>query len=314
MNVITFWLKLMREMHYINLRTTHNPPLWCHMPTSDFKSSNQQSKAEQSTSTHLDSGSQNLHKQQGDIGGHKERTFSFDILEPYLTNFTPPSQPSHIQFSFVDHVDDIGSLQYQYTHAHVPLHLLFTILKLTRAKNIASKHGILAGSRCTMADLQAHVTGHTCLACNTHNSIFLVEHNKAYASMKRSKSHREKKPRTTSEPQEVSNKQGDLLEKVKVAFPPTPVDSELGHKIIASACKKMSRPYIEEAGCAVCGELKPVNEMSRLKSVKNLLHILVSPGVTRKERKDTASPIQEFSGPVLDYKCNKICDQCCKAI
>ena len=164
-----------------------------------------------------------------------------------------------------------------------------------------------------MADLQACVAGHTCLACNTHNSIFLVEHNEAYASMKQSKSHREKKSKTTSEPQ-VPNKQGDPLEKVKIDFPPIPVDSELGHKIIASACKKMSRPYIEESGCAVCGELKPVNTMSKLKSVKNLLHILVSPGITRKERKDTTSPIQEFSGPVLDYKCNKICDQCHKEI
>jgi len=46
----------------------------------------------------------------------------------------------------------------------------------------------------------------------------------------------------------------------------------------------MSRCYIEEAGCAVCGELKPLSVMSRLKSVKNLLHILVNPGVTCKER------------------------------
>ena len=76
----------------------------------------------------------------------------------------------------------------------------------------------------------------------------------------------------------------------------------------------MNESYIEESGCAVCGELTPLKAISRLKSVKKLLHVLVTPGVTRKERKDTTSPIQDFSGPVLDYQCDKICDQCRKAI
>ncbi|KIM35725.1 hypothetical protein M413DRAFT_79111, partial [Hebeloma cylindrosporum] len=131
--------------------------------------------------------------------------------------------------------------------------------------------------------------------------------------MKRSKQYRADKAKLSSDKPELPSERPEFLSK-KPEFPPAPVDSNLGHKIIASACKKMSRPYVEESGCAVCGELKPLNEMSKLKSVKNLLHVLVNPGVTRRERKDNTSPIQEFSGPVLDYNCNKICDQCRKAI
>ena len=124
--------------------------------------------------------------------------------------------------------------------------------------------------------------------------------------MKCSKAYRAKNTTSHSTPQEFPNRQSD--------FPPAPVDSELGHKIIMSTCRKMSKPYIEESGCAVCRKLNPLNAMSNLKSVKNMLHVLVSPGVTHKERKDNTSPIQEFSGPVLDYQCSKICDQCHKTI
>ncbi|KIM38063.1 hypothetical protein M413DRAFT_44421, partial [Hebeloma cylindrosporum] len=96
-------------------------------------------------------------------------------------------------------------------------------------------------------------------------------------------------------------------------FPPSPLDSKLSHDIITSACKKMSKSNLEEAGCAVCGELKPLNTMSKLKNIKNLLHILDIPGVTRKEKIGNTQ-IEELTGPVLDYRCDKVCDPCRKAI
>ena len=260
-----------------------------------------------------------LPKHRSDIGGHRARTFSFDVLEPYLTTPVPSQlEPSHIQFKFVDHVDDIGSLQYpknKYAHTHMPLNILIASLSLTRAKKVVAAHGISAGARCTLADLQIRVTGHTCLVCNTHVSVFSAENNIAYTAMKRSQRNRETKTKAPSNTtQEFSNIQKDSSENATIEFPPPPVDSELAHRIIASACHKMDSSAIEESGCAICGELKPLKGMSKLKSVKNLLHILVSPGVTRKERKDDSLPVHQFSGPVLDYKCNKICDDCRKAL
>ena len=54
--------------------------------------------------------------------------------------------------------------------------------------------------------------------------------------------------------------------------------------------------------------------MSKLKSVKNLLPILISPGVMSKERKDETTLVQEFTRPALDYRCTHICDDCCRAL
>ena len=71
----------------------------------------------------------------GDIGGHRMRVFTCDDLEPYLTTDLP-SERSHTQFKFVDHVNDIGALQYpkdQYAHATVPLSILVMSLPLACA-------------------------------------------------------------------------------------------------------------------------------------------------------------------------------------
>ena len=74
--------------------------------------------------------------------------------------------------------------------------------------------------------------------------------------------------------------------------------------------KKMNKSNIEEAGCAVCGELTPVRNLSWVKNIKNMLHILATPGVTQVEHKNKNSLLCEYSGPVLDYTCNQVCDHC----
>jgi hypothetical protein len=58
------------------------------------------------------------------------------------------------------------------------------------------------------------------------------------------------------------------------SFPPFAPDKTLYHQIISGAVKKMDQKNIEEAGCAMCGLLKQSCELSHLKNMKNLLHIL----------------------------------------
>ena len=67
--------------------------------------------------------------------------------------------------------------------------------------------------------------------------------------------------------------------------PPHPATTDLTDLILSKACQKMYLKAIEEAGCAVCVELKHLQKMSCLKSVKNFLEILEAPGVTIIERK-----------------------------
>jgi len=71
---------------------------------------------------------------------------------------------------------------------------------------------------------------------------------------------------------------------------------------------------MEEGGCAVCGQLTQTTQLTRLKTIKNHLHILKAQGVSRIQRNDASDPVREFSGPILDYRCNRICDRCRKQV
>ena len=98
------------------------------------------------------------------------------------------------------------------------------------------------------------------------------------------------------------------------AFPPSPPDDQLMCDIVRDFCFDSSPDKMEEAGCAVCGQLTPTSQLTRLKTVKQCLHVLEAQGhgITRVERKHPSKPIQEYKGPVLDHKCNRICDNCRK--
>ena len=95
-----------------------------------------------------------------------------------------------------------------------------------------------------------------------------------------------------------------------VNFPPAPLENDLAQKIISGFCKQSSPSALEEAGCAVCGKLCRLNQLTRLKTIKNLLPILQASGVTKIECCKAEQPVREFKGPVLDYSCNRVCDEC----
>ena len=61
---------------------------------------------------------------------------------------------------------------------------------------------------------------------------------------------------------------------------------------LSNICSKMKPLNLEEAGCVVYGELKPVGMLSCLKGIKNLLSVIKA-GVTHIERMSMACPIKE---------------------
>ena len=74
------------------------------------------------------------------------------------------------------------------------------------------------------------------------------------------------------------------------------------------------QPKYLQGGCAVCGELKPIRELSRLKGIKNILSVLEDPGATRVERKTPSSLVKGYAGPVLNHTCSQVCKDCRETI
>lgn len=256
-------------------------------------------------------------------GGSPSPIFSYNFLEPFFFNTDKSKFDSLTKFQYVDHVEVVGSQAYcegEYIHTKIPIAFLLQILPLTMARKIASMHGISPGSRCNADQLKKCTENHSCLLCSTHLTVFAPQkkaaqsaHERLVKFRKSSKVVIEKKigkksPLNFETPKVDSKKKADTVQATK--YTPKPINNTLAHAILSEACKRMLPENIEEAGCAVCGELKPFKSLSCLKSIKNLLHILSSPGVTRIERKDEKSLIRECSGAVLDYLCSHVCENC----
>ena len=221
-----------------------------------------------------------------------------DFLLPFVE---PEGQQVQIgeSYHFVDHTDDIGLLAYSgktYVFASIPLKDLFPKITAPQGRNILKHHNVPCGARDNVATLKSRMECHSGPCCNINKSVFVKRLSKPKSVTQRWRTHIELK---TNSP--------DLSES---PFPPTPLDNELRRSIIGQACNRMKEETIAESGCAVCGELKRVSDMSRLKSVKHQLHILSKSGVTWVERKSSSDPLRCFKGPVLDYNRSLICNTC----
>ncbi|KAF8179455.1 hypothetical protein BJ912DRAFT_855677, partial [Pholiota molesta] len=232
-------------------------------------------------------------------GGFKTRVYSYSSLQPYINSDTTDVS-SVAQFRYVAHVNDIDLLKYpeeKYLYTSIPLHKLFELITVTQSRKIAIIHNLSQGSRSTISQLVSSAQGHSCFACSKYITVFSYEKSISEQAKERQRSKTSKNSIQSKIDQSINK--GDN-------FPPNAIKPDQLCDIITSAYSKMTASVIEEAGCAVCGELKPLKTLSRLKGIKNLLHILHAPGVTRVERKSKETPIREYSGPVLDYSCNRV--------
>ncbi|KAJ7028454.1 hypothetical protein C8F04DRAFT_964008 [Mycena alexandri] len=72
----------------------------------------------------------------------------------------------------------------------------------------------------------------------------------------------------------------------------------------------MDPAAFEEAGCAVCGQLTTLCELTPLASAPYSLDPLEREGVTRVERLSDTDEVDELDGPVLDSTCDSVCVDC----
>jgi hypothetical protein len=271
-------------------------------------------------------------------GGGRQHMFTFEeIGNDIIAGYDVSPEMHDSAFKFIDYVDSTGGVAYpanqNFVHAYVPLPYLLPHLSLKMGFKIAALHNIKLNSRAPKCKLDSSLLGHSCVSCNLYRSVFSAVPSKAVKDRVRKRAiktgNTNEYPSKPSEhftndlddidvkcgqpqSQEDSGNNGRFLDSIHqpIEFPPAPVDNKVSHKIISDFCESLTPDALEEAGCAVCGQLVPVTQLTRLKAVKNLLHMLHASGVTRLERSLSAQPIREIKGPVLDYTCNRICNNC----
>ncbi|KAF9455954.1 hypothetical protein BDZ94DRAFT_1285958 [Collybia nuda] len=171
-------------------------------------------------------------------------------------------------------------------------------------------HRIAIGSHVRKSDLLTYFDNHNCIGCNLFTTVFCVNQSRASKARERMKSNYSQSMYKEDKNNQKPYQSESICKESPVKFPPMPSSVNLEHQVIKDFCNEALPHKLDEAGCAVCGELVPLSQMSRLKGIKGLLNILISPGMTRVERKSSTEPIREYKGPVLDYNCDKVCDDC----
>ena len=224
-------------------------------------------------------------------GGRAKLTYWPDIQS--FTHLSSEIYDNASVFTFVGYMDEISASAFSvddgYVLVDMPLPDLISQVPVSAALKIARAHNISVGSHVPKKYLLPYFLDHTCIDCKRSLSVFKSAGTRGVKVAK---------------PQVIDD----------LPFPPLPITPELNQRIISDFCNDSSPKVVEESGCAVCGQLTSVSNLSRLKGVKGMLSVLEASGVTRIERKSSKEHAREFRGPVLDHQCNMICNTCRVAV
>lgn len=269
-------------------------------------------------------------------GGPAQRHLSYDQLKPYaLLPHTPPPDVNSL-YSLAHHISkESATVMIRQDRVLVgcrmPLFHVLHMLNLAQAKSIAQSHSIpISLTRTSLSSLREAIRDHKCHElCD--DKVFLfhpattsqarksVLNKKAYYNNKAASAQLRNGSKADYHLPTNDINSAELLTESRppvtvknpsATFPPQPPSQELLENIIRNFCNATSPERFTEAGCAVCGQLRSINDLNLLSNVKINLEPLVVPGVMRKERLQVNEAIQEIEAPVMDEDCRHVCLDC----
>ena len=253
-------------------------------------------------------------------GGYRLRPIIYTDIKDYILQ-KKHSKPfiKSSEFNFVGHMLKSEAKRYtdgQYIHVHLPLQEHVQIIQLMECRKIAMLHDIDIGSKTSRAIMKRLFMEHVCEKCPTYITIFETLISKKEQKKLQRKKAKKKRYESVDLPHNV-NKNVETLpnceDDLGLVFPPLPSDRADSHKIITAACKRFQPELFEEDGCAVCGQLVPLSSLTKLSAMKNYLHILEAPGITRQERHISSDKLCEYPY-AIDHSCQNICNLCRSSI
>jgi hypothetical protein len=262
------------------------------------------------------------------VGGGRIPLFHLDELLPYVNTSGKCLEPeSNLKFIGHKHQNVTEALYRNlsdHVYGKVPLNQLLVNTTVKDAKSVAKIHGVYVPSKSHVGDIAALFNEHSCASCETHLSVFSLHVVKSNAEMckkwyaglddlgKKKKLEQQHKTKTSDSQKQKNAKQKRQKRLGSHKFPPLPPSEILQETIARGWSEDTSPDVFMEGGCAVCGQLTPVNQLSQLSESGCDLNILVSEGMglTRLERLSAKDPIQEIKGPILDQTCTNICVSC----
>jgi hypothetical protein len=266
------------------------------------------------------------------VGGGRIPLFDLDELLPHV-DLSGKCIDTGASLKFVTHnhrnvVEALYKNLNDHVYGDIPLNQLLVKTTVKDAKSVAKIHGVHVPSKSRVGDIAALFKEHSCASCETYLSVFslhVVKSNSKKckqwfagldASGRKHKRERQQKTEISKcQLQKEAKRKRDKREALRLSpheFPPSPPSEILQETIARGWCKDTSPDEFTEGGCAVCGQLTPVSQLSELSKSGCNLDVLVREGMglTSLERFSAEDPVQEVKGPVLDQTCTNICTSC----
>lgn len=190
---------------------------------------------------------------------------------------------------------------------------------------LAQIHGISVPKRTSKDAAVEELRAHSCRFCRTFCAVFEPV---VVAKRVRKQKVPKARPSTYSRhaPSEASTLSDtsdtflgdsiplDLDQPERVGFPPPALSDRETLDITRDFCDGLKPIHFEEAGCAVCGQLKLLTDLSPLTEFDGNLDMLKEPHMARLERTDASDRIRFDDGPVLDHRCSGVCSKCAQSL
>ncbi|KAG5220769.1 hypothetical protein IMY05_C4521000700 [Salix suchowensis] len=195
------------------------------------------------------------------VGGHLARVLHYSELEDYVINGPVVKEVNKVGLIFHGVYSDIEVLQYPasvYLHVKADVTIILPLLSARECISVALKHGIVCGSKCTKSLIISMSQDHSCAICYSLTYVFEVKNTKKFTTQLSHMPVEEKKK---------LEKNGGTLDEI-TDFPPLPTSKYAVKNIVTACAKRMEFSAVQEAGCAVCGQLVPKTELSRLRQLR----------------------------------------------
>ncbi len=261
------------------------------------------------------------HSPRDPIGGYKVKEITFSEISKYIVNEWHQKDLEGHVLKFAAYVEREGSKPYDNKHfvkANIPLNVLATCLAKSTTVHIANQHNIhLKARKLVIKDIKQAFAAHTCETCPEFYTVFSAVCTAVLPSREaiREKMHSHV-PVSKVKPDShmLEPKIGLSDTDTPHTFPPDPPNPDFARDIIRQCSDRFHPENVEEAGCAVCGQLVKKKTLVWLKSMKNHFGVLTVPDITRVEWKSDGEKICGYHGPVLDHTAEGVCQECRAAL
>jgi hypothetical protein len=243
-------------------------------------------------------------------GGVLDSSFKLDEISPFVVSLHANDLKTQ-SFKYVDHLKKVeAAVKYNSDKTvlcQIPFPNLGPKLSVHKLHVIAKQHNIFISARASKSNIMQHLNIYNNTHCNDYVSVFEPYHNFHNNDSGSYQKHTEDISKCEiNDVVEVSQSQDTChTELTCSSFPPSPPSATLRKKIIKNFCDATAPSNFQEAGCAVCGALILMSNLTPIDNLNcKLDHLMAFElGFTRMERKISSDPICELGGPIIDQDC-----------